>query len=91
MVFLSGTIEAKSVLGSAKNLVKKIEQKICPVMGGKINPNLYYEYNKNIYVCCKDCIAIIKKNPEKYLKKMQKDIDAAKKKALAKKKILKLK
>lgn len=101
MVFLSGTIEAKSVLGAAKNLVEKIEnkkvekkritaekieQKICPVMGGKINPKLYYQYkNQKIYVCCARCIPVIKKNPEKYLKKVKADIETAKKKALLKK------
>ncbi len=50
---------------------KKTTQKICPVMGRKIKPGLYFKYNKKIYVCCKDCIKIIKKNPEKYLKKLQ--------------------
>jgi YHS domain-containing protein len=59
---------------------KKKTQMTCPVMGGKINPNLYYQYNKKIYVCCKDCIGIIKKDPEKYLKKVQKEIAASKKK-----------
>ena len=95
MVLLTGTIEAKTVIGSAKTLVnkiedKKIEQKICPVMGGKIDPDLYYTYKgKKIYVCCPGCIAAIKKNPEKYLKKVQKDIETARKEALAKKKALK--
>jgi len=114
MVLTAGTVEAKSVLGSAKNLVKKIEakkiapkkikkidQKICPVMGGRINTSLYYTYKgRKIYVCCGGCIPVIKKNPEKYLKKVQKDIeitkkkakaalDAAKKKALLKGKLLK--
>ena len=105
MLLASGTIEAKSVLGSAKSLVKKIEnkkieqkkvaakkieQKVCPVMGGKINPKLYYAYKgKKIYVCCAGCIPVIKKNPEKYLKKVKKDIETAKKKALLKKKPVK--
>jgi len=88
MILMSGTIEAKSVLGSAKNLVKKIEnkkidQKVCPVLGGAINPKLYYQYKgQKIYVCCPGCIATIKKNPELYLKKIQKEqkeIAAAKK------------
>jgi len=111
MVLTAGTVEAKSVLGSAKSLVKKIEakkiapkkieQKTCPVMGGKINRSLYYTYKgRKIYVCCGGCIPVIKKNPEKYLKKVKKDIeitkkkakvalDAAKKKALLKGKLLK--
>jgi hypothetical protein len=95
MAFLSGTIEAKSALGAAKKVSKKItaqkiEQKICPVMGEKINPKLYYKYkNQKIYVCCAGCISVIKKNPEKYLKKVKKDIEADKKKVLLKKKTVK--
>jgi len=47
-------------------------QTICPVMGNKINKNLYVDYNgKRIYVCCKSCINIVKKNPEKYIKILQ--------------------
>ncbi len=60
----------------AKNAV--VKQTICPVMGGKINKNLYYEYKGHkIYVCCQGCIAAVKKNPEKYLKKVQADIAKA--------------
>jgi len=95
MVLASGTVKAVTPLGSAKNLVKKvekekIEQKICPVMGGKINPKLYYTYKgRKIYVCCPGCISAVKKDPEKYLKKVQKDIEAAKKKPAVAKKELK--
>ncbi|MDD5596552.1 MAG: hypothetical protein PHV82_01325 [Victivallaceae bacterium] len=59
----------------------KLMQKKCPVMGGKINPKLYYQYkDQKIYVYCKGYIATIKKNPEIYLKKIQKQIVAASKK-----------
>ena len=51
-------------------------------MGGKINKKLYYEYKgQKIYVCCKGCIGAIKKDPEKYLKKVQEDIAKAEKTA----------
>ena len=57
------------------------KQQVCPVMGGKINKKLYYEYNgQKIYVCCDGCIAKIKENPEKYLKKVKEDIAKAEKK-----------
>jgi hypothetical protein len=63
-----------------KPKAKVIVQKVCPVMGGKINKKLYYEYKKQkIYVCCQGCIGIIQKNPDKYLKKVQAAITAAKK------------
>ncbi len=81
MILVFGTIEVTATVDSAK----KTEQKICPVMGGKINPELYYIYKgKKIYVCCPGCIAILKKNSDKYLEKMQKEIEEAKKKDLKK-------
>jgi YHS domain-containing protein len=40
----------------------------CPVMGGKINKDLFADVKgKRIYVCCSGCINIIKKSPEKYI------------------------
>ena len=85
IVSVSGTVEAKSVLGSARKVVnkigaKQIVQKKCPVMGGAINPNLSYQYSKKIYVCCNGCIPTIKKNPEKYLAKVQKEMATSKQK-----------
>ena len=48
-------------------------QTSCPVMGEKIDTTLYYDYNgKKIYVCCAGCIGEVKKDPEKYLKKLEK-------------------
>jgi len=47
-------------------------QTICPVMGGEINKNYYIDYKeKRIYVCCPACIKEVKKNPEKYIKKLE--------------------
>jgi YHS domain-containing protein len=48
-------------------------QTACPVMGEPIDKNLYVDYNgKRIYVCCANCIDKVKKNPEKYIKKLEK-------------------
>jgi len=48
-------------------------QKTCPVMGGKINKALYFDYQgQRIYVCCAGCIAKIKANPDKYIKALEK-------------------
>jgi len=48
-------------------------QTICPVMGNPINKELYADVDgKRIYVCCKGCIDPIKKNPQKYIKKLEK-------------------
>lgn len=46
-------------------------QKLCPVMGGTINPDLYVDANgKRIYVCCKGCMAAIEKDHAAYSKKI---------------------
>jgi YHS domain-containing protein len=48
-------------------------QTTCPVTGDPIDKKLYVDYKgKRIYVCCTDCIAPLKKNPEKYIKKLEK-------------------
>ena len=47
-------------------------QSSCPIMGGKINPELYADVNgKRIYVCCQGCIGKIKNDPAKYIKKLE--------------------
>ena len=47
-------------------------QTVCPVLGGKIDKNVYTDYQgKRIYFCCSGCIDDFKKDPEKYLKKME--------------------
>lgn len=47
-------------------------QTTCPVMGGKINKDLYVDIEGvRIYVCCKGCIAPIKADPKKFIEKMK--------------------
>ena len=47
-------------------------QTVCPVQGGKINKNLYTDYQgQRVYFCCPECLPIFKKNPEAYLKKLR--------------------
>ncbi len=49
-------------------------QKSCPVMGGKINKDLYVDHDgKRVYVCCKGCVGAVKNDPEKYIKKLEDD------------------
>lgn len=58
--------------------VKKAEvigNEICPVSGEKIDEKMKqtYEYKGKIYsFCCPGCIEEFKKNPEKYIEKMEK-------------------
>jgi YHS domain-containing protein len=47
-------------------------QTTCPVMGGKINKEIYADYQgKRIYFCCAACPSQFKKDPEKYLAKLK--------------------
>ena len=47
-------------------------QTTCPVMGGQVNRDLYVDYKGNrIYVCCKMCLSKVKKDPEKFIKKLE--------------------
>ena len=44
----------------------------CPILAGKINKNIYTDYQgKRIYFCCSECISDFKKNPDKYIKEME--------------------
>jgi YHS domain-containing protein len=47
-------------------------QTMCPVMGGPINRACYEDYkDKRVYFCHEACKAEFKKDPEKYMKKME--------------------
>ncbi len=67
--------EAKSEAAEVAKPVAEVKaQETCPVMGGKINKADYVDHDgKRIYVCCKGCIAPIKKDPAKYIKALEAD------------------
>ena len=47
-------------------------QTVCPVLGGNVDKQVYTDYQgQRIYFCCQGCDAEFRKDPEKYLKKMQ--------------------
>ena len=47
-------------------------QTLCPVLGGNVDKKVYADYQgKRIYFCCQGCDAEFKKDPEKYMKKIQ--------------------
>lgn len=53
--------------------------KICPVSGEKINDKMKaaYEYEGRIYnFCCVACIDEFKKDPKKYIKKVEEEMQA---------------
>ena len=48
------------------------QQTTCPVMGGKINQDIYADYEgKRVYFCCDACISPFKKDPAKYISKLE--------------------
>ncbi|MFZ0034579.1 MAG: YHS domain-containing protein [Sedimentisphaerales bacterium] len=55
----------------ADKVAAEAEQTICPVMGGKINKNIFTEYKgKKVYFCCAGCKETFEKDPEKYIAKL---------------------
>jgi YHS domain-containing protein len=47
-------------------------QTTCPVMGGKIDKEIFTDYDgKRIYFCCKGCPPEFAKDPAKYVKKLE--------------------
>ena len=63
-------IQAKPSMMSPQD-GKAGEQKLCPVMGGAINKELYIEYKgKKVYFCCAGCKEPFEKDPEKYISKL---------------------
>ena len=56
-----------------------VGNKICPVSGEKINEDTKatYEYEGKTYnFCCPMCIEEFKKDPEKYIKKVEEELQA---------------
>jgi YHS domain-containing protein len=46
----------------------------CPVLGNPINKDIYVDYNgKRIYFCCAGCPQEFKKDPAKYMKKLEEE------------------
>ena len=48
------------------------QQTTCPVMGGKINKDIYADHEgKRVYFCCDACVSPFKKDPAKYISKLE--------------------
>ena len=80
-IFIDGCGRQES--GEAEKIVSEpavtqaagIVQKTCPIMGGAINKNIYVDYNgRRVYFCCKMCVATFKKDPQKYVTKVDAEI-----------------
>ena len=68
--FLNDPEKYMKILADDNVLLESVQEK-CPVMGGKINKDIYTDYNgRRIYFCCRSCPEIFSKDPENYLKKL---------------------
>ncbi len=62
--------EAAAAVPAATNVVK--QQTMCPVMDDEINKKFFADYQgKRVYFCCNACPARFKKDPTKYITKME--------------------
>jgi YHS domain-containing protein len=75
--------KALKTLGTRGEFAESL-QKTCPVMGGKVDPELYVEYEgRRIYVCCGGCIDKVKAEPALYARKVAEQWEKERKKAEA--------
>ena len=71
-VLLGVTLALLTFGWTMSGIVHAAAQTRCPVLGNKINEKVFVDYQaKRIYFCCAGCIDEFKKDPEKYLKKME--------------------
>jgi YHS domain-containing protein len=70
---------SKATPKAAKPAAAEVAQKTCPVMGGKIVKTIYTDHDgRRVYFCCGGCIGTFKKDPAKYLAKIDAEIQKAK-------------
>jgi YHS domain-containing protein len=59
---------------SPNGFAEKPGQTKCPVLQSPASKDVYVDYQgKRIYFCCPPCVQDFKKNPDKYMKQMEKD------------------
>lgn len=57
---------------AAENAPGEKVQTTCPVMGGKINKDIYTDYKgERVYFCCEGCMPEFQKDPAKYVQKLE--------------------
>ncbi|MBU4251943.1 MAG: YHS domain-containing protein [Candidatus Omnitrophica bacterium] len=91
----TGAVVADAVSREAMNPVRNLDEsllsvsngvnvdnKICPVSGEKIEEKMkaVYEYKGKIYnFCCASCVDDFKKDPQKYIKKVEAELQSVSK------------
>jgi YHS domain-containing protein len=69
--FLKNTEKYLKKIADDGVFLESVQEK-CPVLGGKIDKNVYTDYKgRRVYFCCPACIKSFEKDPEKYLKKLE--------------------
>ncbi len=79
LVFGASNLVFAQETGAVKEVQKAVNvgNKICPVSGDKIDEKtkVTYEYQGKIYnLCCPMCTDPFKKDPEKYIKKVEQEL-----------------
>lgn len=76
LLLIAGVVyaaEQENTTGQVKK-AEVVGNEICPVSGEKTDEKMTYEYRGKIYnFCCQVCIEEFKKDPEKYIEKMEKE------------------
>jgi YHS domain-containing protein len=76
---MSGSHAPESAKPADSSKAVDAGNKICPVLGEPIDEanKATYEYKSKIYnFCCAGCIETFKKDPQKYIKKVDKELKA---------------
>ncbi len=72
VVLLGVTIGLFTFVWNMPGIGQAESQTKCSVMGGKTNEKIFADYKgRRIYFCCTGCLEKFRKDPEKYLKKME--------------------
>jgi YHS domain-containing protein len=83
LMLAGGQIAQAQSANAAKDvpMSKDVGNKICPVTGEKIDPKtkVTYEYDGRVYnFCCGMCVDPFKKDPQKYIKKVNEETQGKK-------------
>jgi YHS domain-containing protein len=76
VMMAGGMVRGQEALGAgqAADAQAAKKQTVCPVMGGEVNTSIFADANgKRVYFCCNGCPAAFKKDPAKYIAKLEKD------------------
>ena len=72
VVLLGVTLGLLTFGWNMAGIAQAASQDKCPIMEGSIDKKIFVDYQgKRIYFCCTGCVDEFKKDPEKYLKKME--------------------